>query len=100
MARTAIVNIDKTVEITSPWVGIGVESIPISRDNNRATAIVIRYQGTSCSVTPEKECLSTSSFTYRVWPWLSKCNSRCTDSEFGRKILDLTKSGNRSSMDW
>jgi hypothetical protein len=42
-ARMAIVIIDKTVEITRPAVGIGVETVPISRDSNCTESIIVRF---------------------------------------------------------
>ena len=41
----AIVNIDNTVEITSPAVGIGVEMIPISRGDKRNEFIMVTGMG-------------------------------------------------------
>jgi len=43
IAKMAIVSIDKTVETTSPAVGIGVDVIPISRCNSLMKLIVVRF---------------------------------------------------------
>jgi hypothetical protein len=49
----AMVNIDKTVDMTSPAVGIGVEMTPISRDNSCPESIAARVQENSSCENPK-----------------------------------------------
>jgi hypothetical protein len=67
----AMVNIDKTVDMTSPAVGIGVEMTPISRDNSCSESIAARVQENSSCVNPKVDARRSL-----IWPWRQSPSAR------------------------